>query len=411
MNKKAKIPLLLVIIFYALYFTLTKVDWMSGDAQWFSKVDSSPISFVIKRYETWSSRFWIEGATLIASKHLILFYIFTVILTLLFFYSLSELFSFNEYDSNLVLVVFFMALFPVVSLQSAGPIATIVNYIWPSALFLYWLMTDRHRKMKNIGSLQNLLSILFLGLAVFNEGLAIILCLYLILCLIVEKKNFFNTYRMICLVISLLSFLNVLLCPGNQNRGMLEMARWFPTFNHLSFLDKILIQFNNIASNLIVSHNLLEVLVILLFIKAIQRRQRLSIILSGAVIMLTSASHQLISDRLSVIVKESPEKEFNQQIIGTLLKPTLIFATLILLIVLIIILLYGKSKTSLMIIVSIVITFSSAMAISLSPTLLASADRPLLFLYFALVFNCIFLVNDLSEFNERKASIIMDKSK
>lgn len=411
MNKKAKIPLLLVIIFYALYFTLTKVDWMSGDAQWFSKVDSSPISFVIKRYETWSSRFWIEGATLIASKHLILFYIFTVILTLLFFYSLSELFSFNEYDSNLVLVVFFMALFPVVSLQSAGPIATIVNYIWPSALFLYWLMTDRHRKMKNIGSLQNLLSILFLGLAVFNEGLAIILCLYLILCLIVEKKNFFNTYRMICLVISLLSFLNVLLCPGNQNRGMLEMARWFPTFNHLSFLDKILIQFNNIASNLIVSHNLLEVLVILLFIKAIQRRQRLSIILSGAVIMLTSAYHQLISDRLSVIVKESPEKEFNQQIIGTLLQPTLIFATLILLIVLIIILLYGKSKTSLMIIASIVITFSSAMAISLSPTLLASADRPLLFLYFALVFNCIFLVNDLSEFNERKASIIMDKSK
>ena len=411
MNKKAKIPLLLVIIFYDLYFTLTKVDWMSGDAQWFSKVDSSPISFVIKRYETWSSRFWIEGATLIASKHLILFYIFTVILTLLFFYSLSELFSFNEYDSNLVLVVFFMALFPVVSLQSAGPIATIVNYIWPSALFLYWLMTDRHRKMKNIGSLQNSLSILFLGLAVFNEGLAIILCLYLILCLIVEKKNFFNTYRMICLVISLLSFLNVLLCPGNQNRGMLEMARWFPTFNHLSFLDKILIQFNNIASNLIVSHNLLEVLVILLFIKAIQRRQRLSIILSGAVIMLTSAYHQLISDRLSVIVKESPEKEFNKQIIGTLLQPTLIFATLILLIVLIIILLYGKSKTSLMIIVSIVITFSSAMAISLSPTLLASADRPLLFLYFALVFNCIFLVNDLSEFNERKASIIMDKSK
>lgn len=411
MNKKAKIPLLLVIIFYALYFTLTKVDWMSGDAQWFSKVDSSPISFVIKRYETWSSRFWIEGATLIASKHLILFYIFTVILTLLFFYSLSELFSFNEYDSNLVLVVFFMALFPVVSLQSAGPIATIVNYIWPSALFLYWLMTDRHRKMKNIGSLQNSLSILFLGLAVFNEGLAIILCLYLILCLIVEKKNFFNTYRMICLVISLLSFLNVLLCPGNQNRVMVEMARWFPTFNHLSFLDKILIQFNNIASNLIVSHNLLEVLVILLFIKAIQRRQRLSIILSGAVIMLTSAYHQLISDQLSVILKEAPEKEFNQQIIGTLLQPTLIFATLILLIVLIIILLYGKSKTSLMIIASIVITFSSAMAISLSPTLLASADRPLLFLYFALVFNCIFLVNDLSEFNERKASIIMDKSK
>lgn len=411
MNKKAKIPLLLVIIFYALYFTLTKVDWMSGDAQWFSKVDSSPISFMIKRYETWSSRFWIEGATLIASKHLILFYIFTVILTLLFFYSLSELFSFNEYDSNLVLVVFFMALFPVVSLQSAGPIATIVNYIWPSALFLYWLMTDRHRKMKNIGSLQNSLSILFLGLAVFNEGLAIILCLYLILCLIVEKKNFFNTYRMICLVISLLSFLNVLLCPGNQNRVMVEMARWFPTFNHLSFLDKILIQFNNIASNLIVSHNLLEVLVILLFIKAIQRRQRLSIILSGAVIMLTSAYHQLISDQLSVILKEAPEKEFNQQIIGTLLQPTLIFATLILLIVLIIILLYGKSKTSLMIIASIVITFSSAMAISLSPTLLASADRPLLFLYFALVFNCIFLVNDLSEFNERKASIIMDKSK
>ncbi|KKW69772.1 potassium uptake protein, TrkH family [Lactococcus cremoris] len=56
MNKKAKIPLLLVIYILCFIFYTTKVDWMSGDAQWFSKVDSSPISFVIKRYETWSSR-------------------------------------------------------------------------------------------------------------------------------------------------------------------------------------------------------------------------------------------------------------------------------------------------------------------------------------------------------------------
>lgn len=162
---------------------------MSGDAQWFSKVDSSPISFVIKGMKLGRLGFGLRGNSDCEQTLNFILYFHSNFDAFIFLFS-EWTFSFNEYDSNLVLVVFFMALFPVVSLQSAGPIATIVNYIWPSALFLYWLMTDRHRKMKNIGSLQNSLSILFLGLAVFNEGLAIILCLYLILCLIVEKKNF-----------------------------------------------------------------------------------------------------------------------------------------------------------------------------------------------------------------------------
>ncbi|MCC4120874.1 hypothetical protein [Lactococcus lactis] len=382
---------------------------MSRDALWFSKVNSSPLAFAIKRYETWSSRFWIEGAVLVASKHLFIFFLITIISVFFLFYSVSKLISFNKFISNLVLVLFFIALFPIASLQSAGFIATIVNYIWPSALFAYWLMIDNQRKSETVASYKVIISTFCLILSVFNEGLAIMLFLYLIIRLVIEKKEFLNIYRMICLLVSFLSILNVLFCPGNQKRGISEMTHWFPTFDHLSFWDKLLIQLDNIASNLIVNHNLMGIFLLLLLARAVQKRQSLSIILSGLAIMLSKISESLISKPLDTIVKHSSGKEFNYNITSMLLAPSLIFIIILGLVVFIIILLYGKSSKSLIAITSLGTTFATGMSLSLSPTLLASEDRPLLFLYFVIIFNCVVLLDDMIEFNKNKDKIVVKK--
>ncbi|MEI3652931.1 hypothetical protein Tempeh5N_00650 [Lactococcus lactis subsp. lactis] len=382
---------------------------MSRDALWFSKVNSSPLAFAIKRYETWSSRFWIEGAVLVSSKHLFIFFLITIIFAFLLFYSVSKLISFNKFISNLVLVLFFIALFPIASLQSAGFIATIVNYIWPSALFAYWLMIDNQRNSETVASYKVIISTFCLILSVFNEGLAIMLFLYLIIRLVIEKKEFLNIYRLICLLVSFLSILNVLFCPGNQKRGISEMTHWFPTFDHLSFWDKLLIQLDNIASNLIVNHNLMGIFLLLLLARAVQKRQSLSIILSGLAIMLSKISESLISKPLGTIVKHSSGKEFNYNITSMLLAPSLIFIIILGLVVFIIILLYGKSSKSLIAITSLGTTFATGMSISLSPTLLASADRPLLFLYFVIIFNCVVLLDDMIEFNKNKDKVVFKK--
>ncbi|ARE19642.2 hypothetical protein [Lactococcus lactis] len=382
---------------------------MSRDALWFSKVNSSPLAFAIKRYETWSSRFWIEGAVLVASKHLFIFFLITIISVFFLFYSVSKLISFNKFISNLVLVLFFIALFPIASLQSAGFIATIVNYIWPSTLFAYWLMIDNQRKSETVASYKVIISTFCLILSVFNEGLAIMLFLYLIIRLVIEKKEFLNIYRMICLLVSFLSILNVLFCPGNQKRGISEMTHWFPTFDHLSFWDKLLIQLDNIASNLIVNHNLMGIFLLLLLARAVQKRQSLSIILSGLAIMLSKISESLISKPLDTIVKHSSGKEFNYNITSMLLAPSLIFIIILGLVVFIIILLYGKSSKSLIAITSLGTTFATGMSLSLSPTLLASEDRPLLFLYFVIIFNCVVLLDDMIEFNKNKDKIVVKK--
>ncbi|MDN6473360.1 MAG: hypothetical protein L0K31_08580, partial [Lactococcus lactis] len=376
---------------------------------WFSKVNSSPLAFAIKRYETWSSRFWIEGAVLVASKHLFIFFLITIISVFFLFYSVSKLISFNKFISNLVLVLFFIALFPIASLQSAGFIATIVNYIWPSTLFAYWLMIDNQRKSETVASYKVIISTFCLILSVFNEGLAIMLFLYLIIRLVIEKKEFLNIYRMICLLVSFLSILNVLFCPGNQKRGISEMTHWFPTFDHLSFWDKLLIQLDNIASNLIVNHNLMGIFLLLLLARAVQKRQSLSIILSGLAIMLSKISESLISKPLDTIVKHSSGKEFNYNITSMLLAPSLIFIIILGLVVFIIILLYGKSSKSLIAITSLGTTFATGMSLSLSPTLLASEDRPLLFLYFVIIFNCVVLLDDMIEFNKNKDKIVVKK--
>lgn len=90
-----------------------------------------------------------------------------------------------------MLVLVFIILFPMVSLKSAGLIATIVNYVWPSALFAYWLMIDRQRNSEEkIAIYKIIIATLSLILSVFNEGLAIVLFLYLIIQVVIEKKNF-----------------------------------------------------------------------------------------------------------------------------------------------------------------------------------------------------------------------------
>lgn len=172
---KRKVPLLLSLFFYFLYFKMRNIDWLDKDAQIFSKIDASPLSFAIQRYKIWSSRFWIEGATLFSSHHLLIFCLITMILVFLLFYSMSQMLALLEFDNNYLFVLIFIAIFPINSLDSAGMIATIVNYIWPIALFSYWLMTDLQMRSEEVGKIKKAISLLFLILSVFNEGLAVAL--------------------------------------------------------------------------------------------------------------------------------------------------------------------------------------------------------------------------------------------
>ena len=73
MIKKKRIPLLLIVVFYTIFFIFQNINWMGRDAQYFSKIKGSAFVFALKRYESWSSRFWLEGATVVASKNLVLF--------------------------------------------------------------------------------------------------------------------------------------------------------------------------------------------------------------------------------------------------------------------------------------------------------------------------------------------------
>ncbi|WP_190289047.1 DUF6056 family protein [Lactococcus kimchii] len=393
---KRKVPLLLSLFFYFLYFKMRNIDWLDKDAQIFSKIDASPLSFAIQRYKIWSSRFWIEGATLFSSHHLLIFCLITMILVFLLFYSMSQMLALLGFDNNYLFVLIFIAIFPINSLDSAGMIATIVNYIWPIALFSYWLMTDLQMRLEEISKTKKVISILFLILSVFNEGLAVVLLLYIILKAIVDRKDFINPYNISYGVISLLSILNILLAPGNHNRNITETAHWFPKFDKISLFDKILIQFNNISVNLIDHYGLLlTFLALLLIIKASQERKILLMVLAGLAVLLGNSYQKIISTNLDKIIENSSKQTFSTRLIDNLMGQSFVFAVIIGLIAAVIFLLYGKSKESLLLIGALGITFSSAMAAALSPTLLASLDRPLIPLYIVLTFSCIFLANDI----------------
>lgn len=220
--------------------------------------------------------------------------------------------------------------------------------------------------------------------------------LYIILKAIVDRKDFINPYNISYGVISLLSILNILLSPGNHNRNITEIAHWFPKFDKISLFDKILIQFNNISVNLIDHYGLLlTFLALLLIIKASQERKILLMVLAGLAVLLGNSYKKIISANLDKIIENSSKQTFSTRLIDNLMGQSFVFAVIIGLIAAVIFLLYGKSKESLLLIGALGITFSSAMAAALSPTLLASLDRPLIPLYIVLTFACIFLANDI----------------
>ena len=230
-----------------------------GDDIFFSNISLNELfSWLVFRYERWSSRTLIEAALVITLKLPV--FVWAVVNSFMLFllaYSISYLFTKNGYKEKLISLCFIFLL-PMFQLNEAGWYATTINYIWPLALGMFSLIP-----IKKVLTNQDIKPWLYpvysicLLFACSHELMCAILfvfhSLFLFYFFMKQKKS---KYLLLQWLFSLATLVFILTCPGNGARSLAEVATWYPEYAEFHFIHKFILGLLSTTSILILDYKL-----------------------------------------------------------------------------------------------------------------------------------------------------------
>lgn len=233
-----------IIGFFLLMLALHIVMGFLGDDIGYSKILSkySLTTFISDRYYEWSSRVVIDGILAILSRH---FIIWKLLDTIIYTLGVYLLIKFINRDNNRNIALFGVLLFlmyPFFDMAGAGWISTTLNYSWCFAFAMISfipLVNEINGRKTNI--IIYVIAILSLIYAVNQEQACIMIlgvnALYLIYCAV--KKQTISRFNILIVIISALSLIMILTCPGNAERLVVETARYYAEFANFGIAEKI----------------------------------------------------------------------------------------------------------------------------------------------------------------------------
>lgn len=251
---------ILFILQFILTITIKPIRY--DDAFYIEAITGVPIlSFVGSRYLEWTSRILIEftlGIIFRFSKYIWIFG--NAIMVTLIGYSISKIFVKKEMKKEMnMMILWLVILYPFERMSSAGWAATTVNYIWPMSLGLYSLISIRYAwDKKKITPFQGILFALSTVYACNQEQCcAIILATYLLFTIIltVRDKKKVSTFMYLQTIIAIISIIFILINPGNAIRKQDEIVAYFPEYNSISFIDKLVLGVTSTMGELLVNYS------------------------------------------------------------------------------------------------------------------------------------------------------------
>lgn len=202
------------------------------------------IEAVIRRYMTWSPRIFSEWLTYFFTHHnILLFKILNSIVCTLFIYFIYKLSAFYIKDFSLnskLLCIFFTCLYPWENMRSAGDITTLIFYLWPFMALLYviYILIKYNNKIRISIKEYIIYSIMLIFLVNIEQTVTYAVLFSLIFMIYNIKNKIKNILNITTLIISIMGMIFLLTAPGEHNRFIIEMI-WYPTYEMLSFMDKI----------------------------------------------------------------------------------------------------------------------------------------------------------------------------
>ena len=253
--KKSFLKYLPFVIFFAIIFTWHFTLPRSGDELFFAKVyhNQNIFNFLYIRYESWTSRLLIEFFLVpLAGLPRIIWNFFDSIVFLLIAVLIPKVICNMEkidekksviYNSLSCIFVLIYIFTTTSALDSAGYIATTLNYIWPLFFgLLHFYLLKKYVFHENNSSTKQKIVIyaimIFALLFAINQEMMLVLVsvayLFIILYCLYNKVKIPNTVLFMLFII-FLEFLNVYFSPGNHVRYYVAISNWFPTYYKLHF--------------------------------------------------------------------------------------------------------------------------------------------------------------------------------
>lgn len=239
-----------VILFCLLFIYFSSVDYTTGDYAFFRNATkfSEIFNWMVLRYNTWSSRNFIEFVMVLFCKLPSQFWIIcTSLIMVIFDYMILKIFS-KLTLKNSILIVSLSIILLIFDFSSAGFIATTTNYLFPGTIGLVAIYPIKKvLENKEISKLEYVLySFCTLYSANQEQVACILVATYLFFAFYLFKHNKLKTIILSQLTLSISSLIYILLCPGNSVRLIQETNTWNPNYLQLSFFDKVDVAVTNV---------------------------------------------------------------------------------------------------------------------------------------------------------------------
>lgn len=241
--------LLGILIFYIpFHICLSPNYWDDkGFAQILSKYDNSLVQYTIARYSIWSSRITIELVVpILAMLPSVVWKCLNLLVIVLLYreliWMLEHIFELRGNSVYYVTAVLLCA-FPFSIMAQTGWIATTTNYLWVLAFGLYAI--NRMLKGGLLGIRLSRQEMICAALAVCYsasfESMAAILFLIEMGLLVYCKKSGKKCPAVVwmCMGMTAIFLVYILCCPGNRLRPIRDAQYWMPDYFELTLLDKL----------------------------------------------------------------------------------------------------------------------------------------------------------------------------
>lgn len=365
---------------------------------------------------TWSSRILINTLIFFFNdNHIILWAISMAISMYALLYALDKLFVKEKSVLCSLLIVTTVLLIPYNLLSTAGWISTTCTYFIPISLgFLSLIPIKKCLDNEEYKWYEYVIYGLALIFASNNEQVSVLILLAYIVStiyFIINKKKSIFVY--IELLLTILSFVYIVVCPGNWNRESSEVANWFPTYGMLNIFNKFDICFSTTMKWLFFENNFIcivcLILTILIFKKYKETTTRI-ISLFPTVITLVCGPFKSIFELIFPYISNinniisingllTAVNRGNLEVFTTYF----IWVLLLVSILITVIKLADNFKTLLIVLVLLISGLASRFAIMFSPTIYASGYRTCLVLVVCvLVSVLVLLLEHLNYFKDKK---------
>ncbi len=388
-----------------------------GDDKLFATVPLS-LNWITDRYTTWSSRIFIDSASIFLARNMWLFRILNAFIIVLLFDTFAKLTIGRKVETLFLLVLFFLSL-PMTLFLSAGLVATSLNYLWPVTLIFYVIS-----KMEENLELKNILGLSILVLFATNqEQVFVAFTLFLIGKIVSDVYTLHKVQisRIVFLCVTIVNLLIITLCPGNTKRTQWSIKALFPDFGKFNIWDKANLGVSNTSKVLLFQQNIFMMIFLVLLALVLLftvRKWVISIVSLVPIIIvlpvnvflstLTGYGYNVATFSKYLLKKQtSPALNKVLMIVAKLLNHdvSLVWNTVFVIIFAFILLSIYFLKNNISLVFYYIVGLASHAMMGFSPTIFKSGDRTAIILYMVMIYIILVMLNQVVEKYSKRCSI------